>query len=35
MGLEDVWHLGDVEGELDVGGGGLPGEAAASSRRTP
>ena len=27
-GLEDVRHLGgDVEGDLDVGGGGLPGEA--------
>src|SRR5258707_15526173 len=28
IGLEDVRHLGgDVEGDLDVGGGGLPGEA--------
>src|SRR5579871_2673700 len=28
VGLEDVGHLGgDVEGDLHVGGGGLPGEA--------
>src|SRR6266699_2455941 len=28
IGLEDVGHPGgDVEGDLDVGGGGLPGEA--------
>ncbi len=28
VGLEDVRHPGgDVEGDLDVGGGGLPGEA--------
>ena len=28
VGLEDVRHSGgDVEGDLDVGGGGLPGEA--------
>src|SRR5258708_34522137 len=28
IGLEDVRHPGgDVEGDLDVGGGGLPGEA--------
>jgi len=27
-GLEDVWHpSGDAEADLDVGGGGLPGEA--------
>ena len=26
--LEDVWHpRGDVEGDLDVGGAGLSGEA--------
>jgi hypothetical protein len=31
--LEDVRYLGgDVEGDLDVGGGGLPGEADAPVR---
>jgi hypothetical protein len=28
VGLENVWHAGrDVEGDLDVGGGGLSREA--------